>query len=1524
MPASLGNLSSLLDLRLTRNKLVGSIPESIGYLPTLSILNLNLNNLSGPVPTSLFNMSSLTALAMGNNSLTGRLPSHIGYTLPKIRILILASNKFDGPIPSSLVNAYHMQWLYLGGNRLTGRVPFFGSLPNLEELDVTYNMLDAGDWGFVSSLSNCSRLTKLYQAGNDFRGQLPSSIGNLSGSLAVLWLRDNKISGPIPPEMGNLKNLNTLCMDYNRFTGSIPPTIGNLKNLVVLAIAQNRLSGTIPDAIGNLVQLTDLKLDANNLSGRIPASIGCCTQLQILNLAHNALNGSIPRSIFKISSLSLEFDLSHNYLDGGIPKEIGNLINLNKLSISNNKLSGNIPSTLGQCVLLEYLKMQNNFFAGSIPQSFAELVGIKELDISRNDLSGKIPELFTSLNYLHYLNLSFNNFDGAVPIGGIFGNASAVSIEGNDQLCSSVLTGGIHLCSARGDDRKSKNKFLVLVAKIVIPIVTIILFYLATFFWRKRMQAQAHLQQFNKHMKNITYDDIIKATDMFSSTNLIGSGSFGKVYKGRMKLHRDQVAIKIFNLNIYGSHRSFLAECEAVKNARHRNIVKIITLCSSVDPTGADFKAIVYPYMLNGNLDIWLNQKPHQHSQRKILTLSQRINIALDLAYAMDYLHNQCAPSLIHCDLKPSNILLDHDMVAYVSDFGLARFQSICDESENDRQALLRFKSQLSGSAKVFTPWSNASSGFCSWHGVTCSARSPRRVIALDLTSEGITGIISPCIANLSSLTRLQLSNNSFHGSIPSELGLLSQLSNLNLSMNSLEGNIPSELSSCLSLIHISTEPTQHPEPWLTGSMPYFGSLPNLEQLDVSYNILEAGDWGFVSSLSNCSKLTQLMLDGNNLQGNLPSSIGNLSRNLELLWLRNNRISGPIPPEIGNLKSLNELYMDYNLFTGNIPPTIGNLHNLVVLALAQNRLSGPIPDIIGNLIQLTDLKLDGNNLSGKIPASIGSCSQLQILNLAHNSLNGSMPSKIFKILSLSQEFDLSHNYLSGGIPEEVGNLINLNKISISNNRLAGNIPPALGLCVSLEYLEMQYNFFVGSIPQSFVNLRSIKEMDISKNNLSGKIPDFLASLSSLDHLNLSFNNFSGAVPSGGVFGNASMVSVEGNKYLCPGVPTGGVPLCSAMDNRGRKHKSLVQVIEIVIPIIAVFIITWFCLMMFFWGKKMQEKPHFQQHNEQMTNTTYKDIVQGTNNFSSANLIGSGSFGTVYKGNLKLHKNQVAIKIFDLNINGAQRSFLAECEALRNARHRNILKIITLCLSVDPTGADFKAIVFPYTLNGNLDMWLHQKDPQHNQRKILTLSQRISIALDVAVALDYLHKQCAPSLVHCDIKPSNVLLDLDMVAYVSDFGLARFQCTRSSARQDGSASLVGLKGTIGYIPPEYGMSEDISTKGDVYSFGVLLLEMMTGCRPTDEKFSNGTSLHEFVNRAFPENVAEVVDPTMLQDDINTAELLQNCIIPLGRIGLSCSMTSPKERPGMDKVSTEILTIKNMFSSILDQSKEERDI
>ncbi|BAS76583.1 probable LRR receptor-like serine/threonine-protein kinase At3g47570 [Oryza sativa Japonica Group] len=775
----------------------------------------------------------------------------------------------------------------------------------------------------------------------------------------------------------------------------------------------------------------------------------------------------------------------------------------------------------------------------------------------------------------------------------------------------------------------------------------------------------------------------------------------------------------------------------------------------------------------------------------------------------------------------------------------------------------------------------------------------------LVLTYNNLTGHVPQAIFNISSLKYLSMANNSLIGQLPPDIGnRLPNLEALILSTTQLNGPIPASLRnmSKLEMVYLAAA-------GLTGIVPSFGSLPNLHDLDLGYNQLEAGDWSFLSSLANCTQLKKLALDANFLQGTLPSSVGNLPSQLNWLWLRQNKLSGTIPSEIGNLKSLSVLYLDENMFSGSIPPTIGNLSNLLVLSLAQNNLSGLIPDSIGNLAQLTEFHLDGNNFNGSIPSNLGQWRQLEKLDFSHNSFGGSLPSEVFNISSLSQSLDLSHNLFTGPIPLEIGNLINLGSISISNNRLTGEIPSTLGKCVLLEYLHMEGNLLTGSIPRSFMNLKSIKELDLSCNSLSGKVPEFLTLLSSLQKLNLSFNDFEGPIPSNGVFGNASRVILAGNYRLCANDPGYSLPLCPESGSQS-KHKS--TILKIVIPIAVSVVISLLCLMAVLIERRKQ-KPCLQQSSVNMRKISYEDIAKATDGFSPTNLVGLGSFGAVYNGMLPFETNPVAIKVSDLNKYGAPTSFNAECEALRYIRHRNLVKIITLCSTIDPNGYDFKALVFQYMPNGSLEMWLHPEDHGHGKKRFLTLGERISLALDIAYALDYLHNQCVSPVIHCDIKPSNVLLDLEMIAYVSDFGLARFMCANSTAAPGNSTSLADLKRSIGYIAPEYGMGGQISTKGDVYSYGVLLLEILTGKRPTDEKFNDGLSLHDRVDAAFPHRVTEILDPNMLHNDLDggNSELMQSCLLPLVKVALMCSMASPKDRLGMAQVSTELHSIKQAF-------------
>ncbi|XP_052486518.1 probable LRR receptor-like serine/threonine-protein kinase At3g47570 [Gossypium raimondii] len=299
--------------------------------------------------------------------------------------------------------------------------------------------------------------------------------------------------------------------------------------------------------------------------------------------------------------------------------------------------------------------------------------------------------------------------------------------------------------------------------------------------------------------------------------------------------------------------------------------------------------------------------------------------------------------------------------------------------------------------------------------------------------------------------------------------------------------------------------------------------------------------------------------------------------------------------------------------------------------------------------------------------------------------------------------------------------------------------------------------------------------------------------------------------------------------------------------------------------------------------------------------SYKQLLECTHGFASANLIGTGSFGSVYKGVLYQHEKPLAVKVLNLRNHGAARSFIAECEALRKIRHRNLLKIITSCSSIDYQGNEFKALVFEFMPNGSLESWLHE---QHDQSRYLNFAQRLDIAIDMANAIDYLHHGCETMVVHCDLKPSNVLLDDDMVAHVADFGMAKLLSTVTSNIGSDQTSSSVIKGTIGYVAPEYGMSGSVSPEGDIYSYGIMLLEMITGRRPTCDLFHDGLSLHNFCKMALQEGLKEIFDVRLVEEiGVNWKRIrnkpnmeaeIWECFVSFTKIGVACSTEVATDR------------------------------
>ncbi|XP_031271077.1 putative receptor-like protein kinase At3g47110 isoform X2 [Pistacia vera] len=757
-----------------------------------------------------------------------------------------------------------------------------------------------------------------------------------------------------------------------------------------------------------------------------------------------------------------------------------------------------------------------------------------------------------------------------------------------------------------------------------------------------------------------------------------------------------------------------------------------------------------------------------------------------------------------------------------------------------------------------------------------------------NLGQNNFSGAVPPSIYNISSLDTFALLSNRFTGNLPLNINFtLPNLRRYNIHGNDFTGSLPDSLSSIPNIETLDVSDNQLSGKVLTD----FSVLKNLSWLNLGDNNLgtgKAGDLDFVTSLTNCSKLQVLGLYHNQFGGLLPHSIANLSTTLTRLAIGANQISGTIPLGLGNLIRLNVIGIESNQLTGNIPEVIGQLKNLQAIAFSDNNLQGSIPSTVGNLTLLNSLWLASNKLQGNIPSSLGNCQNLMLLNISRNKLT------------------------------EVDKLINLDRLDISRNNFSGEIPNTLGACITLEYLNIQGNSFLGGIPQSLSSLKSIKQLDLSSNNLSGGIPEFVENLSFLEYLNLSYNHFEGEVPKKGAFSNSTKIALAGNEKLCGGLDELHLQPCQSKVSKKLK----VPLLKVIIPVILSCLILLSCFIVVCTRRRnsAHNSCSIPRLEEQFPMVSYSELRKATNEFSSSNMIGTGSCGFVYKGILGENGMLVAVKVLNLTQKWASKSFRAECEALRSIRHRNLIKIVTICSSIDFKGADFKALVYEYMPSGSLEKWLHQSYDQLHVSN-LSLLQRLNIAIDVASAIEYLHLQCQSPIVHGDLKPSNILLDHDMVARVGDFGLARFLSDRplSTAAPETQSSTIGIKGTVGYVAPEYGLGSEASTPGDVYSFGILLLEMFTGRRPTDSMFNDGLTLHGFATMALPEKVMEIVEPSIVlgigvdnsASHAEKRERIEECLISVVRTGVLCSVESPTDRMGMTDVVANLCAARKSF-------------
>lgn len=786
----------------------------------------------------------------------------------------------------------------------------------------------------------------------------------------------------------------------------------------------------------------------------------------------------------------------------------------------------------------------------------------------------------------------------------------------------------------------------------------------------------------------------------------------------------------------------------------------------------------------------------------------------------------------------------------------------------------------------------------------------------LGLSGNNLTGRIPPQLGELSSLETMILGYNTFDGEIPREFGNLTNLEYLDLAIANLGGEIPAELGGLSKLNTLYLYMNN-----LEGELPTtIGNLSSLVFLDLSVNLISGEIPDEIGELKN---LQLLNLMSNHLTGSVPSGIGQLPQ-LQILELWNNSLSGTLPSDLGKRAplqwldissnsfsgeipqgvcdggNLTKLILFNNAFTDSIPTSLSKCHSLVRVRMQNNQLSGTIPLGLGNLDKLQRLELANNSLTGTIPDDLSSSSSLSFIDLSQNRLQSSIPSTILSIPNL-QNFLASNNKLVGEIPDQFQDCPSLSVLDLSSNHFTGTIPESVASCEKLVTLNLKNNQLSGEIPDSIAMMHTLAVLDLSNNSLMGTIPQHFGNSPALEMFNVSHNQLFGPVPENGILRTINPDDLAGNAGLCGGI----LSPCSKTSLYGSENRNLhakhvltrwaigVSVIlAIGIAILGAHILykRWYSNSTCFerYDDTGNGEWPWRLMSFQRLGFSCNDILAC---IKESNVIGMGATGIVYKAEMPRINTIVAVKKrwksnTDIEAENEGDDLVEEVNLLGKLRHRNIVRLLGF-LHNDKEAM----IIYEYMHNGNLGEALHGK--QLGGKLLVDWVSRYNIAVGVAQGLAYLHHDCYPPVIHRDIKSNNILLDANLEARIADFGLAKMMI-----RKNETFSMVA--GSYGYIAPEYGYTLKVDEKSDIYSYGVVLLELLTGKRPLDKDLGESTDVVEWIRSKVRNNesLEQVLDPSLAG---NCKHVQEEMLLVL-RIALLCTTKQPKERPSMRDVIT----------------------
>ncbi|KMT18076.1 hypothetical protein BVRB_2g032680 [Beta vulgaris subsp. vulgaris] len=848
--------------------------------------------------------------------------------------------------------------------------------------------------------------------------------------------------------------------------------------------------------------------------------------------------------------------------------------------------------------------------------------------------------------------------------------------------------------------------------------------------------------------------------------------------------------------------------------------------------------------------------------------------------------------------------------------------------ASSDAAAMQELKLSLKLPSSI--DWSNANP--CRWDNVGCDSNN--RVTRIQLRSEGVSGTLSPAVGNLTNLEVLELMNNALTGPLPSLKGL-SSLQRLFLHNNQFS-SVPENLFDGLTSLQ---EVYLDNNPFRTWSIPEglkaASSLKNFSANSANVG----GKIPDIFSSDNFPGMIHLRLSSNNLTGGLPSSFSGLG--LQSLWL-----NGQLDSSGG--RSLN----------GTIE-VLQNMTQLVQIWLNMNAFTGPIPDLSG-LADLVDLNLRDNSLTGPVPVSLTKLPLLKTVNLTNNALQGPTPefpdSVAADMLPEQNSFCLPDPGV--GCDSRVNALISVMESFGYPLQIAqqwkGNDPCAnwLGITCSnknITIINLQSRGLTGTLSPKFASLTSVQTLILAHNNITGTIPDALTRMPNLRTLDVSFNNLYGKIPA---FSHAA-VNSHGNVNIGkdrPNTPSGEDSGTGATGGRGSKIGVVVGSV-----IGSVFVISAAGLFVFCFLRRKKLYGRVQQSNTVVVHPNHsgsddavkititgsgvngkamsEDQSQGsssgpsdvhvietnnmiisiqvlrnvTNNFSDENILGRGGFGTVYKGELP-DGTKIAVKRMNSGILGDKglAEFKSEIAVLTKVRHRHLVALLGFCLD-----GNEKLLVYEYLPQGALSRYIF--DWQEEKLKPLKWNQRLTIALDVARGVEYLHSLAHQSFIHRDLKPSNILLGDDMRAKVADFGLVRL------APDGGKTSIeTRLAGTFGYLAPEYAVMGRITTKVDVFSFGVILMEMITGRRALDEtQPEDSVHLVTWFRRMYiNDSFQKAIDPTIDLEEESTLASVNT----VAELAGHCCAREPNQRPEMGHVVNALSSLLDVWKPSVENSED----